>query len=427
MHVNFKNKLQNELVRNSARLVTANVIAQAVGLLIYPLLTRLYTPEDFGVLGLFASLAGTLALVGTANYQNAIPLPKSETQAVGIFHIAFLLLSSLTILLVLTIPFNGIIAALFNEPELARWYWLLPIYVFVLGLWALVNNWYIRRKLFSATASYQIWLTLTSAGGKAGFGYWIPSAGGLIGASIISAITALGVSIARNWRKSLYLLLHINRNSCSSAARTYRNFPAYSLPQTLVNQVSGQLPIWLLLPVFGANQIGFWNMALLLSFTPLSLISKSLSQVFLQSFAEKVNSRQPLSRFYRRFVYSGGAILSVLFVGLWFVLPSLTEWLLGDAWRTVGEYIRWLLPWLCVASINSCVSFIPDLFFRQRAFLFFEVTQLILRGAAVAAALLTNSFLVGVAGFAMASCIVNAAQLVWYKWLINRYESSTTE
>ena len=427
MHLDLKNKMQSELVRNSARLLSANIIAQVVGLLVYPILTRLYTPSDFGVLGLFVSIAGTLAMVGTANYQNAITLPKQEKLAVGAFHTGLSVLVCLSVLVSLTLPFSHAIANLFEAPQLAKWYWLVPLYMLALGCWSLLNNWYIRTKCFSSTARYQINLTLTGTGAKLGFGYACPSAGGLIGAGVISAWLALLASVFCNWRKSLNRLAHFDRQVCHEAARTYRNFPLYALPQSLVNQVSGQLPVWLLIPVFGEAQIGLWNMALLLSFTPLSLINRAVSQVFYQHFSDHVNRRQSLMQLYKRFVWSALGVIVPFFIGLWFVLPAMTEWFLGHEWREAGEYIRWMLPWLGAAMIVSCVGFVPDLFFRQRTSLGLEILQLVLRGSAIVAAIMMHSFMVGVAGIAMASCVVCVVQIFWYSSLLRRYERSLTQ
>lgn len=413
--------------RNVGKLLSANIIAQAIGLIIYPILTRFYSPEDFGVLGLYVSIAGTIAMIATANYQNAITLPKEDKQAIGVFQIGFFLLLVSTILTACTIPFSHQIAGWFKRPELAEWYWTLPIYVFALGLWPLLNNWYIRTKNFSGAAAYQISLSVTSAGGKVGMSYVIPSAGGLISAGIAGAWISLAANIIRNWRKSLYRLLRGDKATCLAAARTYRNFPLYSLPQSLVNQVSGQLPVWLLLPVFGAEKIGLWNMALLLSFTPLSLIAKALNQVFYQHLSDQVNHRHAIRSFYTRFVSYGLLALIPFFSGLWFILPDLTEWLLGNEWREAGEYIRWLLPWLCLATINSGIGFIPDLFFRQRLSLFYETALLLLRAGAILAAYLTNNFVVGVAGISLANCIICTAQLIWYRRLTDAYDRQLTE
>ena len=77
----------SEFVRNSAKLLSAGVIAQAIGILIYPILTRIYAPEDFGLLNLFQSIAGVLIILSTAEYQYAILLPKEDAQAKKCLHV----------------------------------------------------------------------------------------------------------------------------------------------------------------------------------------------------------------------------------------------------------------------------------------------------------------------------------------------------
>ena len=59
-------------VRNVAKLLSANVVAQVIGLLVYPILTRMYTPEDFGLMNLFVSIGSVLVILATAEYYYAI-------------------------------------------------------------------------------------------------------------------------------------------------------------------------------------------------------------------------------------------------------------------------------------------------------------------------------------------------------------------
>ena len=78
----FVSKIWNSpSVRDVGKLLSANVIAQALGLLIYPILTRLYSPDDFGLLSLFMSIGGILVLLATWEWYNAIVLPKKEEEA----------------------------------------------------------------------------------------------------------------------------------------------------------------------------------------------------------------------------------------------------------------------------------------------------------------------------------------------------------
>ena len=83
--------MNSTIVKNTSKLLTANVIAQVVGLAIYPILTRLYSPEDFGTLNMFLTIGGIAALFATAEYQNSIMLPKSEKSGVACFHVGFVI------------------------------------------------------------------------------------------------------------------------------------------------------------------------------------------------------------------------------------------------------------------------------------------------------------------------------------------------
>jgi O-antigen/teichoic acid export membrane protein len=54
---------KSSFARNVAVLVGGTAVGQAIVVLASPILTRLYTPEDFGVLAVYASLLGILSTV----------------------------------------------------------------------------------------------------------------------------------------------------------------------------------------------------------------------------------------------------------------------------------------------------------------------------------------------------------------------------
>ena len=120
-------------IRDVGKLFSANVFAQILGILIYPLLTRLYTPEDFGLLNLFGSIAGILIILSTLEWYNAIVLPKKDEDASSMVHLCELSIVALTLLLIATIPFAEPIAAVFKSQQLAQYYWMIPIYVPMMG------------------------------------------------------------------------------------------------------------------------------------------------------------------------------------------------------------------------------------------------------------------------------------------------------
>ena len=420
----FVSKIRNSSsARNVGKLLSANIIAQAVGLLVYPILTRIYSPEDFGLLSLFMGIGGVLILLAPMDWYNAIVLPERDEEARPIVHISLLSIAVLTILLVCSIPFAEHIAALFKSPDLAVYWWLLPIYVLLMSVWNVLNYWYVRRKAYGRISGYQVLQSLFSAGYKTEFGYLGYLNGGLIWSSILSPLCSLIITIVVSAKKHLANLLHFNFGECRQAAVAYANFPKYSLPHSLINMVAGQLPVLLLTPFFGSRMVGFWSMAILLSYAPISLISRALYQVFYQKTAEKVNNHQTIAPFFRRFVTTTLALVFPFFAVLWFILPVLTSWLLGTEWEVTGRYIRWLLPWLVCNILFTTTNYLFDVFSKQKAGLIFEILLAILRLCGLLIGIAVHSFEMAIVGYAVGSAIGNIIPFLWTMRVVRRYET----
>ena len=64
------------LLRATLTLMAGGALAQALPLLLGPLLTRLYSPTQFGLYHLFAAVAANVAVVACARYEHALPLAQ---------------------------------------------------------------------------------------------------------------------------------------------------------------------------------------------------------------------------------------------------------------------------------------------------------------------------------------------------------------
>lgn len=412
---------QSNMVRNTGKMLTGNVIAQAISLLIYPLLSRLYTPDDFGVLNVFFSIGGFLILLATANYQNAILLPKQDGKAVSVFHVGMILTVAVTILTIASIPFKGLIAKGFGNSEIGTLYPLMPIYVFGSALWVMLCNWLIREKQFTKVSSYQVYLSTINASAKSAFGFAGVKAGMVI-SMVFAPIAALLCCISRNIRQILQPLFKFNFTEIREAAKEYDDFPKYSLPSSLVNYFSTSLPVFILTPYFSITEIGLYTLAITVAFKPVNIVTTSIHHVLFQRFADDVaNKRNILPKFKKYSAYLAGAAL-VLFVPLFFILPHLTEWLFGSEWRDAGEYIRLMLPWLFFLTLVSANHFVPYLFKQQKGLLVFEIIYVVLRASALITGVALCDFYTSLALFFGVNAVVILAQYIWIYRLVSSYE-----
>ncbi|MBQ0034347.1 MAG: oligosaccharide flippase family protein [Bacteroidales bacterium] len=415
---------RNDLFRNVGKLLSASVIAQVIGLLVYPVLTRLYSPDDFGLLTLFLNIGNILVILATAEYHYAIVLPAEEKDARATFHWGFFLLLITSALVALSVIFRHPIAALFKSPDLARFYWLMPLLVFFMGLWNLLNYWYIRQKEYTRISGYQFSLSILSAGSKLGFGYAGFLSGGMIWSMVIAPALSSFLSISLAFRKAIRPLFGVDKSSSLQMAKTYRNFPLFTLPRDFVNLLVGQLPVFVLTPCFGTRDVGFWGMAVLLGFAPVSMITKALYQVLYQYSTARVHEKQPLMPVMRRFTRWTTLVVVPGFILLYFILPWLTRVLFGAEWVESGYMIRWMLPWLYAVALTSSTCFLSDVFMKQKLGLYFEILLAVLRVLGVALGIWLGSFTWAIAGYCIGSFLAVMAQYLWLISLCRDYDKS---
>ena len=412
------------IVRDSAKLLTANVIAQAIGLMVYPILTRLYSPDDFGLLNLFSSIAGVAVLFATAEFQYAIVLPKENKKATSLTALSLTILLAVTAILVLTIPFAKPISAVFKAPDLTKIYWLLPIFVLFSGLWNVLNYNYLRNQQYIRMSGYQISQSVLSAAGKLGFGFAGKTTIGLPLATVLAQLGSLGLSIGLAWKKLRATWEWVTWNDCRSAAREYRNFPMFNLPRALVNSLGQALPIWFLTPCFGLDKVGQLSLALLAAFVPLNIIARACYQVLFQRVSEAVQQQLPIRRLLWRFMLWMGGILAVGMAVVYFFVPQLVTILFGAEWAESAEIIRRMYPYLLLMPICGTICFLSDVFAKQKIAMWMEAGYV----AAVATALLLGThfggFLSTIRAYAWVGFSYLFIQLLWFISLVRKYQQT---
>lgn len=408
-------------VRNFAKLLSANVVAQVIGLVVYPILTRIYAPEDFGVLNLFLSISGVLVILSTAEYYNAIVLPKDDKEGKNVLLLSLCLLLTLVAIIAVSVFFAEAIADLFNTPEFAQYYWLMPILVAASGGWNILNYWYIRRGRYDKISTYQLSQSILSSGGKIGFGYAGMLSGGMIYAVVLAPLLALCGSIVLRFKGTKHRHT-FSFKKIMEAAKRYKNFPLYSLPKSFVNMLAGQLPVLLLTPYFGSQYVGWWSMALLLGFIPISMVSRSIYQVLYQYTTERVNSRLAIGPYFRKFTWGVLLVGCPVFALLFLIMPWLTSLFLGEGWDMTSTYLRWMLPWLLSSILTASTGFLSDIFMKQKIGFGFELLTAFLRVVGVVLGILLKDFSVAILCYALGTAIAITAQYIWLLSLIKRYD-----
>jgi len=135
-----KLKPKSEFSRNVLTLMTGTTVSQAIPIAISPILTRIYTPDDFGVLALFFAITSIFGYIATARYDMAVMLPEEDDDALNIVILGFILSSIISfILFIFVYLFNHQICVLLNNFSIAPWLYFIPIVVFFMGTFNMLN------------------------------------------------------------------------------------------------------------------------------------------------------------------------------------------------------------------------------------------------------------------------------------------------
>lgn len=413
--------LSSPSARNVGKLLSANVIAQAIGLLVYPILTRMYAPEDFGLLNLFTSIATVFVLFATCDYHYAIVLPKEGEKGRSLVQLCLIIVASLFALLCFTIPFAAPISTLFKAPDLARYWWMLPFLVVGLGIWNILNYWYIRRKAFTRISGYQVTQSVFSAAGKIGLGAlgWLNS--GLIVASVLAPLLSLMISVGMAWKKHVRMLFAPSEH-IRIEAKEYANFPKFSLPRALVNSVGNSLPVWLLTPHFGLERVGYLSLAMMAAFVPLNIIARACYQVMYQEVAEKVQRQESIQSYIIRFVAWTCMIMFVGLTAIYLFVPQLVTLLFGAEWIETAYLIRRLLPYLLLVPVCGTICFLSDVFAKQKIAMWMETGYAGMIALVLFLGIYIDSFGAAVSLYSWFGFGYLLMQLMWFISLALRYE-----
>lgn len=418
----LKKLLQSGYARNIITLVSGASLSQVILLLITPILTRIFTPDDFGIYASFFAVVSILVLIVTGRYEVAILLPKKDREAVQLFEISMGLALVFCALLYFVLPYLLSLLERYSATSFYPLRFWLPPTIFLLALVQAAGFLANRDKRYKLLSYSRI--TGSGSTGLASIllGLAKLTKSGLIFGKIIGLILEAMVLVIP--LRSIFKTQDQTKLSYRALIKKYRNFPLFSVPEALVNTSYRQLPILLLTSLFSPASAGFYSLAHSIVSRPLGMIGSSFMQVFFQRAAEL--NEGTTSALENLFVQNFRALFLLAFLPcllLALVAPGLFEFILGDGWRTTGIYTQWLMPLLFFSFLKSPLSAMVDIKNKIGANIFFELTLLLLAILAFFIGFRQNDPLLAVKIYSLSCSFVVAIQLWWF-YKLTKIESS---
>lgn len=371
-----KLKPKSEFSRNVLTLMTGTTIAQAIPIAISPILTRIYTPEDFGVFALFLAIATIFGSIANGRYELAIMLPKKDEDAINIFALGFIITCFISlVLLVLVIFFNNYFTNLLGNKEISLWLYFVPIAVFLTGLFNILNYFNNRKKQYKDLAKANIIKSIVLAIVQLNIGFIKTGASGLVSGQILSQVFS-NTKLLRNIIKDEMLISKISKIKIIALAKRYKGFPKYSMWAILANTLSQHLTNILISSFFSIATLGFYSLVQRVLGMPTAIIGGAIGQVFFQQATkEKQQTGKAIKSFnstIKKLIIIGLPSFGILF----FIVEDLFAFVFGEEWRIAGFYAHIVIPLFFIRFVVATVSAIDTIMERQTIYLLFNIVLL---------------------------------------------------
>lgn len=382
----FRNSIINTgFIKDVLTLFSGTVIAQLIGLAFLPLLTRLFTPEEFGVFYIFLTTASILSLIATGGYEKSLVLPASDNDAGHLLFFSFLLSVVVTAISFLILLFLDQWGNQFFQTEHSRLIlWLIPVYSFFFGAFRILQNRAIRNKEYKRVSGSNIIRNASASVLQAGLGFGHTGGPGLVLGSCIGQIFSLLTLVRKNEIPDGSTI----REKIKAAwvkGKEYKDFPLYKMPSDLLNEVSIQLPVYILKIIFSTAVAGIYSLPQKIMSQPSKLIGQAAGDVYYRRASElhshdKDLSEMTFSTFKVLFLLG---IIPFTIICLWG--EEIFSFIFSSEWAFSGRIAAYLSPWLLFVFAGSPVSYIFLIKEKLRLSLLLNLILLAARFAALMA------------------------------------------
>ncbi len=405
---------KNEFLQNVMTLMSGTFIAQSIPILISPILTRLYSPADFGLLAIYMSVVAIISIVSTGRYELAIMLAERDVEGLNLLVVS-IGLSFLTSLVVggVVFFFREHFLILLGQDTSLKWMYLVPFAIFSNGVYQGFSAWLNRKKKYTqlsvsivaqnlALSTAQIWIGISR----------VIQNYGLLIAYLFGQVIVIFVFIFC-FLKNRTKFDGINKNALMSQMKKHSDFPRKNILGSFINTLASHLPVFLIGIYYEPMIAGLYIMAMKVMNIPMVFLGRAFSQVFYRTAVERKKQYN-----LGDFVVKNTKILSLIIA-----LPMLIIFMFGNdiflvvfgaEWSVSGDIAKYLTPMVLVGFVFSAQSTIMMVLNRLEFQIYFSIGLIVLQTIGfLIGSYFFGSFAVSIILFSIGGAVVYSYNIFW--------------
>jgi lipopolysaccharide exporter len=406
---------RSSFAKNVLTLITGATIAQAIPIVISPIISRLYSPDDFGQFAIFMAITAIIGSVATLRYEMAIVLPNNNKDAINLLTISVVfsfLIAGITLLTVFLLKCQ--IAHWSGFTSNPNYLYFIPLSVLSIGCYQAFNYWSTHLKQFKNNAVSKVAQTSTNSVISITVGTLQKSPFGLIIGQVIGQMIAALVLFTKTIRSKSNYFKDVSWATMKQNLIKYKHHAGINSSHVLLDSILNHGITFLLVLFFTNAIVGFYAFAYRILKAPLSIIGSAMSQVFFQEASVlKSNGKsiQPLvTSIYKKQLLLGLLPFTVLLI----FTPQIFAFIFGSQWREAGIIAQILLPWIFLNFLVSPVSTITIVAHKQKEALLLTIVDGLFKFTSILIGHYVNSYLVAFTLMSVSGCLLMVFDLFWY-------------
>ncbi|MDX2007804.1 MAG: oligosaccharide flippase family protein [Meiothermus sp.] len=402
------NLLLGRFAHSVTLLAGSTFLGQGFLILVSPILTRLYTPEAFGIFAVYSAIVGVLGVLAGLRYELAIPLAGNDEDALELLRLALAINVAISLLVGLVLwGLGDWVVEWTRAPGLAPLLWLIPVGVLGVGFYQSLSYWATRRQDFGALSRTRLSRSVGQGVPQLVLGWLNAGGAGLIWGFVLSQLVGL-LPLLRNIK-----LYPPDISTVIRLAQQYRAFPLINAWSALITNAGAFVPFFLFARYFPLETVGWFALTNRVLSVPANLVGQAIAQVFYPEVAQRqrqgVDVAPLLERTATALLVLGMPVFALVGLGgSW-----LFSLLFGSEWRFAGLYAQILAPFFLISFVSSPLSSFALVQGRQLESLWISIFNILAVALAVAVGVWQGSATVAVAVFSSVESLIYLAYLAW--------------
>ena len=339
---------KGDFLKSLVVLLSGTVIAQVLNIAFMPIISRVYTPDEVGVLNFYLQIVTFITVVATLRMELAIPLEKEDSDRYTILRFASRFAVLFSAISLFFVPFLS-----WKEDFSFVLFWValfIPLGALLHALFNIGMYWSLAQDAFKTISAARLIRSFSTNSLKVIFGFLNFGGVGLIVSVLIGMFAAVAVYAKDVFR--VFKLFPYKKGSVreKELMHKHRDFRLFNLPHVLVDLTRDLVLASIIVSFCSTHDYGSFSQAYIVLRLPLMFVGEAIGQALFAKLIKLIEANQKIGPFVLKLV-TGLSLVS--FVPFWLVSEYGVE------------VIAW---WSMVLFVVSPISFLPIVLKQQGSY-----------------------------------------------------------